>query len=254
MVVLWHGLGWCLPALQAYWANHHIRALRGRSIDESGQFDPTFVSSWEARLKDEILGRIADQIYEHEAGRRTSIVTKAQASLTSMALIFAAVSLSIVIAGRQWKLLELVPGWIVLLGVLYFLMAFLLAFWAVHVHRYFAVEYDELKKLLEGPGGDDPLAVGSGIRARRLAAVFQNRRQTLLISNLTEASFMSLRNGILVLLLMCAYVYTSYAPDESAVTRDEVSRESGEDRGGERRSQDLPTVARSRYLQVWPRD
>lgn len=250
----WHLAGWFIPGLQTLWANLVISRKFNDAVDQLGRFNDDFISCWESHLKTySKAGVVSDQIYEHEATRRDAIAGKAQSSLNSVALVVAAISLGLSLIGRESNVLTVVPAWVFLLGAAYFVMAFWLAFRAVHVHRYIAVEYDELKNLVEGGAGSaDADRVLRGVRARRLAAVVRNRQQTLCVSNLVEGSFLSLRNGLAV--FMVATTWAWFSP-MLGVTEHTVERSAGEDGVLDQREVQehwRRAVPRRRYREIWP--
>ncbi|HEY8517039.1 MAG TPA: hypothetical protein VIS07_16130 [Candidatus Binatia bacterium] len=199
-------LGAVFPLAQALRENRALRLRRPEMAAPTPRFRDTDVAHWQAALESSpSLGAVIDQVYEHEAGHCAAVAAKAQRALATSAVVISILALTVMLPaiGQMFA----VSPWL-LVAALYAFAALFGAVRAVQLARFLHVELDALAEPLEearnarGETASGVLLLH--VRARRAAAVLHNRIVAQAASNLADATFASLRNAFVAVLLWMA--------------------------------------------------
>jgi hypothetical protein len=196
-------LGVLFPLAEALRANRTLKARRPELASASPTFRETEVAHWQAALEAApSLGEVVDQVYDQEIARAAAVTGKAQRALATAALVLGLLTIAVALPaiGQMFA----VSPWF-LLAAVYAFAALFGAVRAVRLDRYLHVELDALA----GPIASAAASRGEAargvllveVRARRAAAVLHNRVVSQAAGNLADASFASLRNAFVAVLL-----------------------------------------------------
>ncbi|MEW6272537.1 MAG: hypothetical protein AB1689_24935 [Thermodesulfobacteriota bacterium] len=195
------------PLAQALRANRALRLRRPEMDAASPVFRDTDVAHWQAALESSpSLGTVIDQVYEHEAAHCTAVAGKAQRALATAAVVLGILALTVTLPaiGQMFA----VSPWF-LVAALYAFAALFGAVRAVRLDRFLHVELDALAEPLdEARNARGEAACGLlllHVRSRRAAAVLHNRVVAQAAGNLADATFASLRNAFIAILLWMVF-------------------------------------------------
>jgi len=196
-------LGLVFPLAGALRANRTLKARRPELASASPGFRDTEIAHWQAALEaSPSLGAVIDQVYDQEAARGTAVAGKAQRALATSALVIGLLTIAVALpaVGQMFA----VSPWF-LVAAVYAFAALFGAIHAVRLDRYLHVELDALAgPIASATGSRGEAARGVllvEVRARRAAAVLHNRVVSQAAGNLADASFASLRNAFVAVLL-----------------------------------------------------
>ncbi len=204
------------PLAEALRANRTLKARRPELGSSSPAFRDAEIAHWQSALEGSpTLGELIDQVYEQETARAATVTGKAQRALATAALAIGLLTIAVAMPaiGQMFA----VSPWF-LVAALYAFAGLFGAVRAVRLDRYLHVELDALA----GPIASAANARGEAargvllveVRARRAAAVLHNRVVSQAAGNLADASFASLRNAFVALLLWMALDVTPTALSE----------------------------------------
>lgn len=204
------------PLAEALRANRTLKARRPELGSSSPAFRDAEIAHWQSALEGSpTLGELIDQVYEQETARAAAVTGKAQRALATAALVIGLLTIAVAMPaiGQMFA----VSPWF-LVAALYAFAGLFGAVRAVRLDRYLHVELDALA----GPIASAANARGEAargvllveVRARRAAAVLHNRVVSQAAGNLADASFASLRNAFVALLLWMALDVTPTALSE----------------------------------------
>jgi hypothetical protein len=191
------------PLAGALRANRVLHLRRPELGNPAPGFRETEVAHWQAALEGSpSLGQVIDQVYDQEATRAAAVAGQAQRGLATAAVVISILAMTVTLPaiGQMFA----VSPWF-LIAAVYAFAALFGAVRAVHLDRRLHVELDALA---------DPLAAATAtrgeaacgvllvaVRARRAAAVLHNRVVTQAAQNLADATFASLRNAFVAVLI-----------------------------------------------------
>jgi hypothetical protein len=196
-------LGAIFPLAEALRANRALRVRRPEMTHASPGFRDTDVAHWQAALEaSPSLGAIIDQVYEHEAIHAAAVAGKAQRALATAAVVISILALTVTLPaiGQMFA----VSPWF-LVAAVYAFAALFGGVRAVRLDHYLHVELDALADPIEhARSARGEAACGLlvlQVRSRRAAAVLHNRVVAQAAGNLADATFASLRNAFVAILL-----------------------------------------------------
>lgn len=204
------------PLAEALRANRTLRARRPELASSNPGFREAEIAHWQTALEGSpTLGELIDQVYEQETARAAAVTGKAQRALATAALLIGLLTIAVALPaiGQMFA----VSPWF-LVAALYAFAGLFGAVRAVRLDRYLHVELDALA----GPIASAASARGEAargvllleVRARRAAAVLHNRVVSQAAGNLADATFASLRNAFVAVLLWMVFEVTPAALGE----------------------------------------
>jgi hypothetical protein len=210
-------VGAVFPLGEALRANRRLRSRRPEIGDPNVPLREDDVGYWRGELQGSpTLGTVVDQVYEEQRGRGETATLTAQVAVATAAIVVSMLGVMIALPaiGQMFD----VSLWFLVAAAFAFI-ALLAAARAVRLARFPSIDLESILDPIErgksarGEASRDVFLIE--VRARRAAAVLRNRAVAEAVANLVTASWASLRNAFVAILI---WLVVDVAPDAIAAT------------------------------------